>query len=111
MAVTSKPLVTSQYAANSESTVYTAGTGTRTIIDKLTGYNVSGSAATLTVKLVPSGGTAGASHTIMAKTIAAGDPYTFPEIVGHVLEAGGIISLLASAANAIVVRISGRETT
>jgi len=111
MTVTAKPLVSAQYAPNAETTFYTAGSGTRTIIDKCTAYNSDAASQSMTFKLVPSGGAAGASNVIVAKTLTAGETYTFPEVVGHVLEAGGLISGLAGVANKIVVRISGREVT
>lgn len=111
MTVTAKPLVPAQYVPNAETSLYTAGAGTRTIIDKCTAYNSDAASQLLTLKLVPSGGSAGASNVIVAKTLTAGETYTFPEIVGHVLEAGGIVSGLAAAANKIVIRISGREVT
>lgn len=110
MTVTAKPLITAKYASSSENTEYTA-TGVRAIIDKFTGYNESAGALTLTVKLVPNGGSAGASNVIVVRSLAAGETYTFPEVVGHVLESGGLISVLASAATDIVIRCSGREVT
>lgn len=110
MTVTSKPLITSKYAANAETTEYTA-VGVRTIIDKFTGYNGTAGAVTLTIKLVISGGTAGASNITVSRTIAAGVTDTFPEVCGHVLDAGGFVSVLASAATSIVIRSSGRENT
>lgn len=110
MTVNARPLFTSAYAANSETTVYTA-TGVRTIIDKFTGYNGTAGAVTLTVKLIASGGSAGASNIVVLKSLSAGETYTFPEVVGHVLEAGGFISVVASAATSIVIRASGREVS
>jgi hypothetical protein len=109
MTVTAKPLITSKQAANAETTEYTAPAGTRTIIDKFTGHNATGGAVILTVKLVPQGGTAGTEHIVAVKSIAAGDTYTFPEVVGHVLETGGFISVIAGAATSINIRASGRE--
>lgn len=111
MSVISKPLITSAYAPSSETTGYTAGNGMRTIIDKYTAYNSDTVSRTLTVKLVPSGVVAGATNVVAVKTLAAGETYTFPEIVGHVLEPAGFISELASAASVIVRRCSGREVT
>jgi len=111
MTVTARPLVTAQYAPNSETTMYTAPASTRTIIDKCTGTNGTGGAVTLAIKLVPNAGTAGASNQIISKSLAAGESYTFPEVVGHVLEAGGFVSMLAGSASAVVVRMSGREVT
>jgi hypothetical protein len=112
MTVTAKPLFEALQAANAETTQYAVPSGTRTIIDKFTGTNTSGAAATLTVKLIASGGAAGAANTIVsAKTLQPGETYTFPEIVGHVLAAGDFISTLASAAGAITIRSSGREVS
>jgi hypothetical protein len=111
MTTTAKPLVLAKYAANSETTEYTAASGMRTIIDKISAYNGTAGPVALTLKLVPNGGTASASNTMAVKTIAAGVTETYPEVVGQVLEAGGFISVLAGAATSIVIRISGREVT
>lgn len=45
------------------------------------------------------------------KALASGEAYTFPEIVGHVLGPGDMLSTLASAAASITIRASGREVT
>lgn len=112
MGVTAKPLFNAKQAESTETTQYTVPTGTRTIIDKFTGTNTSGTAATLTIKLLALGGTAGASNTIVSlKTLQPNETYTFPEVVGHVLEAGGFISTLAGTASAITIRVSGRENS
>ena len=42
---------------------------------------------------------------------AAGETYTFPEIVGHSLAPSGFISTIAGAATSISIRASGREVT
>ncbi len=110
MTVTAKPLLAAKYAENAQTTQYTVASGFRTILDKLTATNVTAGAATISVHIVPSGGTAGASNTItLTKALAAGDVYTFPEIVGHVMSGGEFVSTLANTASAIVIRISGRE--
>lgn len=112
MAVTAKPLFEALQAAAAETTQYTAPAGTRTILDKFTGTNTTAAAATLTVKLIASGGVAGAGNTIVsAKTIQPGETYTFPELVGHVLAASDFISTLAGTAAAITIRASGREVS
>jgi hypothetical protein len=112
MSVTDKAIIETGYAANSETTQYTAATGVRTTILKFTGTNVTGSAATLTVRLVPSGGTAGASNAIvLTKSIEAGGSYTFPELIGHTLNSGDFISTLCGTASAIVIRATGREVS
>jgi hypothetical protein len=110
MTVTAKCLVESKYAENAQTTQYTA-TGVRAIVDKFTGYNGTAGAVSLTVNLVASGGAAGASNVKVVRSLAAGETYTFPEMVGQVLNAGDFISTLASAATSIVIRVSGRENT
>jgi hypothetical protein len=91
--------------------VYTA-TGVTAIIDKFTATNYSASAATISVNLVTGGGTAGNNDLIVkTKTLQAGETYTFPELVGHVLRPSGFISTLAGTASAINIRVSGREVT
>lgn len=112
MTVTAKTLFEGLQAQNAETTQYTAPSGTRTIIDKFTGTNTTAAAATLTVKLVASGGGASASNTVVsAKTLQPGETYTFPEVVGHVLNPGDFISTLAGTAAAITIRSSGREVS
>lgn len=111
MTVTAKCLVESTQLTNAQTTVYTA-TNLRTILDKISATNVSGSAATVTVNLVPFGASAGATNVIVSsKSLQAGESYGFPELVGHVLNQGGFISVLAGTASAINMRISGREVT
>jgi hypothetical protein len=109
--VTVTVLVPAQTANNSQSTVYTA-TGVTAIIDKFTATNYSATAATISVNLVTSGGTASNADLIVkTKTLQASETYTFPELVGHVLRPGGFISTLAGTASAINIRVSGREVT
>ena len=111
MTVTVTVLVPAQTANNTQSTVYTA-TGVTAIIDKFTATNYSALAATISVNLVTSGGTASNDDLIVkTKTLQASETYTFPELVGHVLRPGGFISTLAGTASAINIRVSGREVT
>lgn len=110
MTVTAKCLLEAKNAENAQTTQYTA-TGVRTIIDKFTGYNYTAGAVTLAINLVASAGAAAAANLVVLKTLSAGETYTFPEVVGHVLNAGDFISTLAGAATSIVIRISGREVT
>ena len=109
MTVNVKVLIEAKDAENAQTTQYTA-TGLRAIIDKFTATNHTAGAVNLSVNLVPSGGAAGATNLInSAKTLAAGETYTFPELVGQVLAAGDFISTLASAAASVNIRASGRE--
>jgi len=112
MAVTEKVLIAAKIAENSQTTQYTAGSGVRTIIDKFTATNYSGGAVVLSINLVTTGGTAGNENLIIKeKSLSAGETYSFPEIVGHILDPGGFISTLAGAATSINIRACGREVT
>jgi len=111
MTVTAKAIIQSLQAAAANTTQYTAPASTRTIIDKFTGTNTTGAPATLTINLVNSGGAVGVSNQIVQKALAAGETYTFPEVVGHVLNPGDFISTNDSVALAITIRASGREVT
>jgi hypothetical protein len=64
----------------------------------------------LSVNLVTLAGTAGNDNLITkTKTLQQAEVYTFPELVGQVLMAGGFISTIAGTASAINIRASGRE--
>jgi len=111
MTVTVKVLIPAKIAENTQTTQYTA-TGVTTIIDKFTATNYSATAATISVNLVTSAGTAGNQNLITkSKTLQASEVYTFPELVGQVLAPGGFISTIAGTASAINIRASGREIT
>jgi hypothetical protein len=90
-----KALVGTKYAENSLTTQFTVSAGTYVLIDKITLSNDTAGSATISVYLVPSGGTAVASTTI---TIGSGEW----------MNAGDFISTNASAASTINLRISGR---
>ncbi|SIQ22044.1 hypothetical protein SAMN05880566_102229 [Janthinobacterium sp. TND4EL3] len=112
MSVTAKTLIPSKQAEATQTTQYTAPLATRTIIDKFTATNISAAAATLSVNLVTAADAAGNQNLIVkTKALAVGETYTFPEIVGHILDADGFISTLPNAAAAITIRASGREVT
>ena len=111
MTITAKVLIPAKTAENSQTTQYTASNVT-TIIDKFTATNYSGSAATISINLVTTAGSAGNSNLITkTKTLQASEVYTFPEIVGQILGSGDFISTLAGTASAINIRSSGREIT
>ena len=111
MAVTVVPIIPAKLAEDAQTTQYTAVNCT-TIIDKFTGTNTSGANVTISVNIVPNGGTAGGTNLVVdTRTIAPNETYTFPELVGHVLPPSGFISTIAGTASAIVIRVSGREIT
>ena len=109
MTVTAKNLVPAKTVEAVQTTQYIANNVT-TIIDKFTATNYSGSATTISVNLITATGTANDSNLIVkAKSLAAGETYIFPELVGHILPSGGFISTIAGTASAINMRVSGRE--
>jgi IMP cyclohydrolase len=111
MAVIAKNIIPSKQAENSQTTQYIAQ-NCRTIIDKFTITNTSAGNVTISVNLVTSGGSAGASNLIMdTRAIAPDETYTCPELVGQTLEPGSFISTIASAATSLTIRASGREIT
>lgn len=111
MTVTVKNLIPAKQAENVQTTQYTAN-NCKTIIDKFTATNTSASNVTIGVNLVASGGSAGTSNLVVdTRMLAPDETYTFPELVGHVIESGGFISTIASAATSLTIRASGREIT
>lgn len=111
MTVTVKVLVPAKQAENLQTTQYTA-TNCKAIIDKFTATNTSAGNVTLSVNIVTSAGSPSDSN-LISKThsIAPGETYTFPEIIGHYLDNSGFISTIASDASSITIRVSGREIT
>jgi hypothetical protein len=111
MTVTVRVLIPAKIAEATQTTQYTAN-GVTTIIDKFTATNYSASAATISVNLVTTAGSAGNSNLITkTKALQPSEVYTFPELVGQVLNNGDFISTIAGTASAINMRVSGREVT
>lgn len=111
MTVIVKNIVPPKTVEATQTTQYTA-TNVTTIIDKFTATNYSATAATISVNLVTLAGSAGNDNLITkTKTLQPSEVYTFPELVGQVLNAGSFISTIAGTASAINMRVSGREVT
>lgn len=111
MAVTVKNIIPAKLAESTQTGQYVA-VSARCIIDKFTAVNVTTINRSINVNIVPSGGTASVNNVVsLSRVIAPNETYTFPELVGHVLEIGSTISTLASAAASISIRASGREIT
>jgi P pilus assembly chaperone PapD len=111
MTVTVKALIPAKQAENTQTTQYTA-VNCKAIIDKFTATNTTAANVTISVNLVTSGGSAGTTNLIVdTRAIAPDETYTFPELVGQVLDSGGFISTIAGTATALTIRASGREIT
>lgn len=111
MAVVYKDLVPPTQLTTSTTTPYTAGTSTRALIIGATVTNTSGSAATVTIYLVPDGGSAGDSTTIVyQKSIPTGaDPYIVEGLIGKTIAPAGMIKVVAGSNSALTLHVSGAE--
>ena len=111
MAVNVKVLIPAKIAENTQVTQYIAQ-NVSAIIDKFTATNYSAAAATISINLVTQFDSSGNQNLIIKnKTLLPSETYTFPELVGHVLQQGGFISTIAGTASAINIRSSGREVS
>ena len=109
MSVTLKVLIVPKTAEAVATAQYTA-VNCQTIIDKFTVTNPTASATTITIYIVAAGGTADDSNTLVhAKSIAAGDSYLCPEMVGQVMSANSQIITLASTSPNLTISAAGRE--
>lgn len=110
MAVTLAVIIPAKTAEAAQTTQFTASA--MTIIDKFTATNYSAAAATISVNLVTFDETPSNNNLIVkARILQPSETYTFPELVGQAVAAGGFISTLAGTASAINIRASGREVT
>ena len=111
MTVTVKNIIARKQVEAVQTGQYTAN-NCKTVIDKFTVTNTTAGNVVFSCNLVASGGVAGAANLVLsARTIAPGETYTCPELVGQSLEAGDFISTLASAATSLTISASGREIT
>jgi hypothetical protein len=111
MTVIVKNIIPRKQAENAQTAQYTA-VNCKCVIDKFTVTNTAAANIPFSVNLLPDGGTASAANCVLsARSIAPGETYTCPQLVGQVLEAGGIISTLAGTATALTISAAGREIT
>lgn len=96
-----------QYAPNSLTTMYGPFPGWSRI-DALVVANTDSVARTITIHLVPPGGSADATNiTTDAQTILPAQTWVSPNEIGQVIEPGGLISVIASAASVLIITASG----
>lgn len=111
MAVKVKCIIPSKQLEVAQTNQYVA-TNSKTMIDKVTVTNTTSAAVTFSCNVVPSGGAVGDGNALIKdKSVASGETYVCPELVGHVLESDDAISMIASAASSLTIRASGREVT
>ena len=96
--------ITNANVAATATTVYTSSGNT--VVSTLHLCNVTGSAAQISVRLVPSGGTPGANNTIYSNlTINANDTH-ISSTERFVMGNGDFISATANTANAIISTVT-----
>jgi len=89
-----------------DTTVYTCPANTVARVLKCTATNDTTTAVTLSTHKVPSGDAVGDDVLIMnAKALGSKETYECPEVVGQVLDAGDLLSMIASVAAQITVSI------
>lgn len=111
MAITVTNLIIAKFTENTQTTQYTSS-GAKTIIDKFTATNTGTVDVDFSVNLVPSGGSASKSNLILdSRTIAPGETYLCGELIAQMLEDGDYISTLASVADILTIKASGRQIT
>lgn len=91
-------------------TLYTVPANTQGIIKYIKICNTTTNDATITLSLVPSGGSAGSTNRLInADTLRANETKAID--TGEVLNAGDFISALQGTSGAITLHISGIEVT
>lgn len=96
--------------ASGETTIYTVPVvpASATKISSAVLCNTSAAAVTVSVAVVPSGGTVDGTHRVVSGySLAAGDSTTLPELVGAFLDAGAFVSINASAGAAVDYLLTG----
>lgn len=110
--ITVKTLVAGSQLAATASTYYTAPANTKAIIHNMTLTNTTANAVTATVHVIDTGASETALNMcISARTIAPGETYRCPEVVGKTMSATGTIRALAGSATAISIQAHGVEVT
>lgn len=103
-------LIPRKQAEATQVTQYTVKTGSVVVIDKFTATNTSVNNATISVNLPGNTQTPGDANIITyTRNIAPKETYTFPELIGQVVDSDGFISTIASIASTLTITASGRE--
>jgi hypothetical protein len=110
--ITPSALIANVYASSSANTEYTVPALSTVIIDKFTVTNTDSSSRTVSINLVPSGGSvANTNLVIQTLSINAGQCYDFTELRNQILATGDFISVTGSVASKLALRASGRVVT
>lgn len=111
MSVTIAQLVSPQTISDAITAYYTS-TNVKTRIDKLTVGNPSATARTVSLYLVPSGGSPSDANVITkTKSIAPGETWNCPDMIGQVLASGGTLRAVADLIAVLVLSAAGSVIT
>ncbi len=109
MTVTNKQLIPPKEMEAALTTQYPAPANGRAALDKFTATNTSGASAFITVYIVAFGDTPTNDNLIVDnREILENETYTFPELVGHMIEPNGFLSTFGTG-SALTIACSGRE--
>lgn len=106
-----KQIIPGVTLAAAAAALYTVPANTITTISAATLTNSTATARTVTMHLVPAGGTPSAANMILsARTISPGESYNVAQAIGQTIPAGATIQALADVAAAVNLVASGYET-
>ena len=88
--------------------LYTCPANTRIRILAMTATNDAAVAAWMTVHAMPAGGAVGDTNLLInQKGLGDKESYSCPEVVGHVLEPGDVLSAIVETADNITMVVTG----
>ncbi len=108
MTISVREIIEGQQIPNSNTTLFTSPASVWTRIESLSVANPTGGSATYSLWLVASGGSAGNANIITsAQSVLAGQTVDDQHVIGKVLNPGGFIVAVASAATTLSIHASG----
>ena len=104
-----KPSSSSATLGLAPDAVYTAPKSAAAVLRKVTACNTGTSARAVTVHLIPSGGSANVSNTVVsAASVPAGSTVDL-ELADHSIDAGGTVTAYSDGQGAVALRVSVLE--
>ena len=95
-------------SAASDTTIYTVPAASATKITSAVLCNTGGATATVSVSVVPSGGSVDGTHKVVHNyPLTSGDSMVITEIVGSMLDTGAFVSVNSSQAAAVTYLLTG----
>lgn len=99
--------------ATSDATIYTSPANTVSIIKQMSLTNFGAAAVTVTIHLVPSGGSAATSNVLCNGVVisAGGQAIVIYGAINHVLQAGDAVVAKSDTATSVNIIVSGFQVT